>query len=426
MIILRHIPTSTLLSAYGIPCEPFKVINDAMNPNITLCNSTMIYGPGTPVAVALAVPHHSNCYAGKVRERVKALGATFNYEILCYIINCQRWNNMSVDDRQELFRDGLVSGLIVNEYIPWKFSARYPKSEVPTLILKTSGSYADMYPLFKQLGCKWIPNQKAWSWTPTKADVLSGTMISTIELLNSLMVIHYEVGVNYKTNEMLANDYLDDTGKVACVGTLQQNYDFLIAHAIRSSFTQDKIMDTTGRTVYVMVTRTLPELKDSGIGHSGLDNDALLVYGSKVATGDIGLKVHVFVPCHEDIMTIHAIELCGNPNISTYGATLPELRRKMLHLIPEHSVASWIGATARFTTRIGLSEFALASKSLTTPLILDVARSRESWEQLARVDTLLETRSMVMDPNWIAAIIGNGHFIPNTGSVANANYAMTA
>jgi len=424
MVILRHIPTATLLQYNNNPQLPNgNFWMDSLDA--VLWNWPMIANwpqDMFPVAVALDVPHRTR-NAPATRSRVKNLGATFDAVLLRFVINSQQWNRMSIDDRQSLFQDGLVSGLIVNEYIPWKLSARYPKLSGPTLVLRTCGYDQDKNNAFKRLGCKWNPHQSVWSWTPTAAEVASGKMLSSIQTLNELMVIHYEV--DPKTNEMLPNDHLDDTGKVACVGALQHDYNLLIAKAIRSSFSQGEIMQASGKTVHVMVTRNLPELRKTGIGRT--DDMAMLEYGSKVATGDIDLKVHVFVPDelvkvtrpgepdHREggIMTVHGIELCGNPNISTYGETLPKLRRKMLHLLPDvHDTL--------------LSEFTLATKRMNDSLVLPIGHAREAWERRAGEGDVLEVRAMVMDPYWIDATISNGHFIPNAASAANANYAMTA
>ena len=430
MVILRHIPTATLLQYNNVPQLPVPQLpngnfigkmNDSMDSvNAVLWNWTKIASwpqDMFPVAVALDVPHRTR-KAPAIRSRVKMLGATFDGNLMRFVINPQQWSSMSIDDRQSLFQDGLVSGLIVNEYIPWKLFARYPKLDAPTLVLRTCGYDQDKNDAFKRLGCKWNPHQSNWSWTPTAADVASGKMLSSIQTLNELMVIHYEVDT--KTNEMLPNDHLHDTGKVACVSALQHDYNLLIAKAIRSSFSQGEIMQSSGKTVHVMVTRNLPELRKTGIGRT--DDMAMLAYGSKVATGDIGLKVHVFVPDEldhrgDDIVTVYGIELCGNPNISTYGATLPKLRRKMLHLLPDvHDTL--------------LSEFTLATKRLNDSLVLPIGHAREAWERRAVEGEVLEVRAMVMDPYWIESVIGNGHFIPNDGSAAvvydNANYAMTA
>jgi hypothetical protein len=421
MVILRHIPTATLLQYNTVPQLPngnfIGKMNDPMDSvNAVLWNWTKIANwpqDMFPVAVALDVPHRTR-NAPEIRSRVKALGATFDAALMRFVINSQQWSSMSIDDRQSLFQDGLVSGLIVNEYIPWRLSARYPKLAAPTLVLRTCGYDQGKNDAFKRIGCKWNPHQSIWSWTPTAADVASGKMLSSIQTLNELMVIHYEVDT--KTNEMLPNDYLDDTGKVACVSALQHDYNLLIANAIRSSFSQGEIMQSSGKTVHVMVTRNLPELRKTGIGRT--DDMAMLAYGSKVATGDIGLKVHVFVPGEPDhrgdnIVTVYGIELCGNPNISTYGATLPKLRRKMLHLLPD-------------THDTLLSEFTLATKRLNDSLVLPIGHAREAWERRAVEGDVLEVRAMVMDPYWIDATISNGHFIPNAASAANANYAMTA
>ena len=430
MVILRHIPITTLLqynTGSQLPnLDPISQMNDTMDAvNAFLWNWTKIANwpqDMFPVAVALDVPHRTR-NAPAIRSRVKDLGATFDAALMRFVINSQQWSSMSIDDRQSLFQDGLVSGLIVNEYIPWKLSARYPKLAAPTLVLRTCGYDQGKNDAFKRLGCKWNPHQSIWSWTPTAADVASGKMLSSIQTLNALMVIHYEVDT--KTNEMLPNDHLDDTGKVACVDALQHDYNLLIANAIRSSFSQGEIMQSSGKTVHVMVTRDLPELRKTGIGRT--DDMAMLVYGSKVANGDIGLKVHVFVPDEmvhvtgpgeidhreDGIMTVHGIELCGNPNISTYGATLPKLRRKMMHLLPDvHDTL--------------LSEFTLATKRLNDSLVLPIGHAREAWERRAVESDVLEVRAMVMDPYWIDATISNGHFIPNAASAANTNYAMTA
>lgn len=408
MVILRHIPTATLLQYNNVPQLPngnfIGKMNDPMDSvNAVLWNSTKIANwpqDMFPVAVALDVHHHARRDPA-ICSRVKALGATFDANRRSFVIDSQQWNSMSIADRQSLFQDGLVSGLIVNEYIPWKLSARYPKLAAPTLVLRTCGYDQAKNDAFKRLGCKWNPHQSVWSWTATGRARRPDKMLSTIQTLNELMVIHYEVDT--KTNEMLPNDHLDDTGKVACVSALQHDYNFLIANAIRSSFSQGEIMQSSGKTVHVMVTRNLPELRKTGIGRT--DDMAMLVYGSKVATGDIGLKVHVFVPGADDhrgdnIVTVHEIELCGNPNISTYGATLPKLRRKMAHLLPDvHDNL--------------LSEFTLATKRLNDSLVLPIGNAREAWARSAVETDVLEVRAMVIDPYWIDATIDNGHFIPN-------------
>jgi len=424
MVILRHIPTAALLQ-YNTPQPPNGNSTGKMNDPMDVINFVLSHQPKVanwpsdqfPVAVALDIPHRTR-NASEIRSRVKALGASFDASLCRFVINSRQWAGMTLGDRQSLFQDGLISGLIVNEYIPWKLSARYPRSGAPTVALKTCGYDQAKNDAFKRLGCKWNPRQSIWSWTPTAAELASGKALSTIQTLNELMVIHYEVDTI--TNEMLPNDHLHDTGKVACVSALQHDYNLLIAKAIRSSFSQGEIMQSSGKTVHVMVTRNLPELRKTGIGRT--DDMAMLVYGSKVATGDIGLKVHVFVPDRggDNIVTVYGIELCGNPNISTYGATLPKLRRKMLHLLPDDLPPD------RDVPVAALSEFALATKRLNNSLVLSVAHAREAWERRAVEGDVLEVRAMVMDPYWIDATISNGHFIPNAASVANANYAMNA
>lgn len=386
-----------------------------------------------PVAVSIHVPFRTRS-SKQLRERVKAHGASFVEELGTFVILRSKWDKLAKDVQMSLYNDGLVSGIVVNDYTAWSELNRFPQKGMPTLVLKTCGYDEEMNNYFKSIGARWnlAPAHGRWSWTPgPRAD-----MSSVIRSLNNLQVIDFEMSDNKKELEAVPNDFSEkDWSKVMCPDSFVHNYDFLIASAMTYCFDQSELAHASGMTAHVLVTREFAGVEQSGLNTPGdsTRDDERCRYASATAAGDIGLRVHVFIPQiqmsgvpGDKLVKVRSVELCGNPSRNNYGCAFPAMRRRGEHRRPSETG----GPQMRME-----SDYKKALRFLNAAVVYSSATARGQWSTLATQATkLLETRTIVIDPQYISNVASNGHFIPGppptptpaTSSVSVSNYAMNA
>lgn len=435
MVIFNQIELSSVYQTLGVAASVhgsvagLEALNLAISDHsVNTISERKFYE--RPVAVTIHVPFRTR-ESKKLRERVKAHGASFVEELGTFVILRSKWDKLAKDVQMSLYNDGLVSGIVVNDYTAWSELNRFPQEGMPTLVLKTCGYDEEMNDYFKSIGARWnlAPAHGRWSWTPG----LRADMSSVIRSLNNLQVIDFELNPNRRELEALPNDFTEkDWSKVMCPDSFVHNYDFLIASAMTYCFDQSELAHASGMTAHVLVTREIAGVQQSCLDTPHTPDDVRCRYASATAAGDIGLRVHVFVPQIQmsgvpgDLVKVRSVELCGNPSRNNYGCAFPAMRRRGEHRRPRETG----GPQMRMD-----SDYKKALRLLNASIVYSSATARVEWSTRATQATkLLETRTIVIDPQYISNVASNGHFIPGPpptttpmpSSVSVSNYAMNA